>query len=87
MTTYAVHASDPALVVRLKPADGHLRSVIEMIEMIEAGKPCLKIAQQRQAVKKAVTIAKRSLIHNHMEECLDIEGSETDRAELRTIAR
>lgn len=84
MTDFPVHASHPALVARLKRADGHLRAVIEMIE---AGKPCLEIAQQMQAVEKAITNAKRALIHDHMDHCLNVEGSETDRAELRTIAR
>ena len=84
MTTPPVHATHPALIARLKRADGHLRAVIEMIE---AGKPCLEIAQQMQAVEKAVTNAKRALIHDHMDHCLDVEGSETDRAELRAIAR
>lgn len=78
------HASHPAIVDRLKRADGHLRAVIEMIE---AGKPCLEIAQQMQAVEKAIANAKRALIHDHMDHCLDAEGSETNRAELRTIAR
>jgi DNA-binding FrmR family transcriptional regulator len=84
MTTHPVHASHPALIARLKRADGHLRAVIEMIE---AGKPCLEIAQQMEAVEKAITNAKRALIHDHLDHCLDVEGSETDRAELRTIAR
>ncbi len=84
MTTPPVHATHPALIARLKRADGHLRAVIEMIE---SGRPCLEIAQQMQAVEKAVTNAKRALIHDHMDHCLDVEGSETDRAELRTIAR
>ncbi|KIN74272.1 metal-sensing transcriptional repressor [Sulfitobacter guttiformis] len=84
MTTNPVHATHPALIARLKRADGHLRAVIDMIE---AGKPCLEIAQQMQAVEKAVTNAKRALIHDHMDHCLNVEGSETDRAELRTIAK
>ena len=84
MTDSRVHTSHPALVARLKRADGHLRAVIEMIE---AGKPCLEIAQQMQAVEKAITNAKRALIHDHMDHCLNVEGSETDRAELRAIAR
>ena len=84
MTTHPVHATHPALIARLKRADGHLRAVIEMIE---ADKPCLEIAQQMQAVEKAITNAKRAMIHDHMDHCLDVEGSETDRAELRTIAR
>jgi DNA-binding FrmR family transcriptional regulator len=40
-----------------------------------------------QAVEKAITNAKRALIHDHMDHCLDAEGSETDHSELRTIAR
>ncbi len=84
MSAPHVHASHPALIVRLKRADGHLRSVIEMLE---TGKPCLDIAQQLQAVEKAVTNAKRALIHDHVHHCLDTEGSETDRAELKAISR
>ena len=79
-----VHASHPALIARLKRADGHLRAVIEMIE---AGKSCLEVAQQLQAVEKAVANAKRVLIHDHMDHCLDAEGSDPVRAELRAITR
>jgi DNA-binding FrmR family transcriptional regulator len=79
-----LHATHPALIARLKRADGHLRAVIEMIE---AGKPCLDIAQQLHAVEKAVVNAKRALIHDHMDHCLDAEHSEQDRADLKTIAR
>ena len=79
-----VHATHPALIARLKRADGHLRAVIEMLE---AGKPCLDVAQQLQAVEKAVTNAKRALIHDHVDHCLDTEGSDTDRAELKAISR
>jgi len=84
MSDSHVHASHPALIARLKRADGHLRSVIEMLE---AGKPCLDVAQQLQAVEKAVANAKRALIHDHMDHCLDTEGSDTDRAELKAISR
>lgn len=77
-------ATHPALIARLKRADGHLRAVIEMIE---AGKPCLEIAQQLHAVEKAVVNAKRALIHDHMDHCLDTEHAEQDRADLKTIAR
>ena len=84
MTSSHRHASHPAVIARLKRANGHLRSVIGMIE---AGKPCLEVAQQLQAVEKAVANAKRELIHDHMDHCLDADGSETDRADLRAIAR
>jgi uncharacterized protein len=66
------HTSHPQIIARLKRAEGHLRSVIEMIE---AGKPCLDLAQQLHAVESAVGNAKRVLIHDHIEHCLD--GSET----------
>ena len=52
----------------MKRAAGHLASVVEMIE---AGRPCLDIAQQLQAVEAAVTKAKRTLIHDHLDHCLE----------------
>jgi len=84
MTKSHVHATHPALIARLKRADGHLRAVICMIE---DGKPCLEIAQQLQAVEKAVANAKRALIHDHMDHCLDEDHSPADRDELKAIAR
>ena len=84
MTKPHVHATHPALIARLKRADGHLRAVIGMIE---DGKPCLEIAQQLQAVEKAVANAKRALVHDHMDHCLDEDHSPADRDELKAIAR
>ncbi len=84
MTEPHVHASHPAVIARLKRADGHLRAVIGMIE---EGKPCLDVAQQLQAVEKAVASAKRALIHDHMDHCLDEDHSPADRDELKAIAR
>ncbi|MBD8065171.1 metal-sensing transcriptional repressor [Devosia sp. PTR5] len=63
-----VHASHPDIVKRLKRAGGHLNSVIAMIE---SGKPCLDIAQQLHAVEKAITQAKKALIHDHLDHCLE----------------
>lgn len=62
------HESHPDIVKRLKRAEGHLRSVISMIE---DGKPCLDIAQQLHAVEKAITNAKRTLIQDHLDHCLE----------------
>jgi DNA-binding FrmR family transcriptional regulator len=84
MTKPHVHATHPALVARLKRADGHLRAVIDMIE---AGKPCLEMAQQMQAVEKAIANAKRALIHDHLDHCLDVEHSTANRDELKAISR
>ncbi len=62
------HASHPEIAVRLRRAEGHLRSIIAMIE---AGRPCLEVAQQLLAVEKAVAQAKKTLIHDHINHCLD----------------
>ena len=64
MTETPIHASHPDLVKRLKRAEGHLRHVIGMIE---AGRPCTEIALQLQAVERAITTAKRTLIHDHID--------------------
>lgn len=62
------HQSHPLIVKRLKRVTGHLNAVIEMIE---AGRDCLDIAQQMHAVEKAVTEAKRTLIRDHLDHCLE----------------
>lgn len=63
-----VHASHPAIIKRLKRAGGHLAKVVEMIE---AGRPCLDIATQLQAVESAIASAKRTLVQDHLDHCLD----------------
>ena len=62
------HASHPEIVKRLRRAEGHLRSVTAMIEH---GKSCLDVAQQLHAVEKAIAQAKRTLIHEHLDHCLE----------------
>jgi uncharacterized protein len=73
------HINHPAIVRRLKRADGHLQKIIEMIE---AGKPCVQLAQQLQAVEshprladrppqRAIENAKKALIHDHIGHSLD----------------
>jgi uncharacterized protein len=61
------HQSHPAIIKRLKRANGHLRGVIDMIE---AGRPCADIAQQLHAVEKAISAAKKTLIRDHLDHCL-----------------
>ncbi|MES2057215.1 MAG: metal-sensing transcriptional repressor [Pseudomonadota bacterium] len=82
------HESHPAIVKRLNRAGGHLRSIVEMIE---AGRSCVDVAQQLHAVEKAVASAKRALINDHIDHCLahaeasDGVGSAVE--EFRTISK
>lgn len=61
------HQTHPDIVKRLKRAEGHLRSVIAMIE---EGRPCLELATQMHAVERAIAQAKRTLIEDHLDHCL-----------------
>lgn len=69
----STHASHPEIIKRLKRAEGHLRSITGMIE---AGRPCLDLAQQLHAVEKAISEAKKTLIRDHLDHCLeDVAGT------------
>jgi len=39
--------------------------------MIGEGRACLELAQQLHAVEKAIANAKRTLIHDHIDHCLE----------------
>ena len=60
--------SHSAIARRLKRANGHLETIIEMIEK---GRPCAQIAQQLQAVESAIENAKKALIHDHISHSLE----------------
>ena len=62
------HETHSEIIKRLKRAEGHLKSVIAMID---GGRPCLDIAQQLHAVEKAISQAKRTLIQDHLDHCLE----------------
>ena len=76
------HPSHPAILARLKRAEGQLRAAIGMID---GGLPCLDVAAQRRAVECAVAEAKRTLIFDHMDHCLD-GAAPADLAKLKAIA-
>lgn len=71
MTEPHAHATHPAIIARLKRAEGHLRHVITMMQN---DNPCADIATQLHAVERAVCEAKRALIHDHIDHCLS-EGA------------
>ncbi|QXI26580.1 metal-sensing transcriptional repressor [Pseudomonas vanderleydeniana] len=84
------HQSHDAIVKRLKRAEGHLRSIVAMIE---SGRACVDIAQQLHAVEKAVCQAKRTLIQDHIDHCLEhtvsalASGEQAPLEEFRQITK
>ena len=64
----STHSSNPAVVKRLRRAEGHLRSITAMLE---DGRSCVEIAQQLQAVESAIHMAKKALVHDHIDHCLE----------------
>lgn len=62
------HHDTPDIIQRLKRAEGHLRTVIVMMQ---EERNCLDIAQQLHAVEKAITNAKKILIHDHIRSCIE----------------
>ena len=75
-----------AIAKRLKRANGHLETIIEMIE---EGRPCTDIAQQLRAVEGAIENAKKALIHDHLGHSLRASGMKGQAAlkDFRAIAK
>ncbi|HKJ82931.1 MAG TPA: metal-sensing transcriptional repressor [Mariprofundaceae bacterium] len=63
-----IHSSHPDIIKRLKRADGHLKAIVGMLE---EGRGCLDIVQQLQAVESAISKAKKTLAHDHIDHCLE----------------
>jgi uncharacterized protein len=73
----------PEIATRLKRAQGHL---LRVIEMLEAGRPCMELSQQLHAVEKALANAKKELIKDHIHHCMQ-EASEAMPREVRELIR
>ena len=68
MADQHLHTAHPDVVKRLKRANGHLQNVIAMME---GGRACIDIAQQLHAVERAISAAKKLVIHDHLDHCLE----------------
>jgi DNA-binding FrmR family transcriptional regulator len=77
-----VHQTHASIARRLKRAEGHLRHVIEMIE---DQRPCLDLAQQLHAVERAIGQAKKTLIHDHVDHCLDSAANGRGKTTRRVV--
>jgi DNA-binding FrmR family transcriptional regulator len=73
----------PEIAKRLKRAHGHLARVIEMVE---AGRPCMELSQQLHAVEKALGNAKKELIKDHIHHCME-ETSEAMPREVKEFIK
>lgn len=76
------HLTHPDILKRLRRVEGHLRGVIEMIE---SGRPCVDVAQQLQAIESAVSKAKKVLIHDHIDHCLEEVNSPATKSERKSM--
>lgn len=79
MTTHTTH---PDVFKRLKRAYGHLYSILQMVE---GGRDCLDIAQQLLAVENAISKAKKQLVHDHIDHCLEQAVSKGKHSTQETI--
>ncbi|EME01392.1 metal-sensing transcriptional repressor [Pseudomonas stutzeri] len=77
------HQSHSDIIKRLKRAEGHLRSIVGMIEV---GRPCVDLAQQLHAVEKAVCQAKRTLIQDHIDHCLEHALAATEQGDTTALS-
>lgn len=81
------HAASPAIVNRLRRAQGHLAAIVKMVE---EGRDGLAIAQQMQAVVGALENAKTLLVTDHIEHHLEEAVgplSQDARAEVARLSR
>jgi DNA-binding FrmR family transcriptional regulator len=77
-----LHSTHPEVIKRLRRAAGHLRTTLAMLE---AQRSCLDIAQQLHAVEKAIAAAKKTLIHDHIDHCLEQAGDAGSKASRATL--
>jgi DNA-binding FrmR family transcriptional regulator len=83
MKSQSPHHHHDDISRRLKRAAGHLHKIIDMID---EERSCLELAQQLQAVEKAISQAKKTLIHDHIDHCLE-DGSKADIKEFKEITK
>jgi DNA-binding FrmR family transcriptional regulator len=72
-----------AVVLRMKRAQGHLASVIRMIE---EGSDCEDVLTQLAAVNKALSRSSFAIVATGLQQCLT-NGADNDEAELRKMEK
>ena len=78
------HATTPEIIGRLRRAEGHLAAVVRMVT---EGRDGLVIAQQLQAVIRALEKSKQAIIHDHIDHHLgEIAGPLTPELQEKLAA-
>ena len=62
------HASNPEIIKRLNRTIGQLQTIVRMID---EHRSCPEVAMQLHAAEKAISQAKKTFIHNHIENWLE----------------
>ena len=78
----AMHRTHKDVVNRMRRATGHLQTITGMVE---SGRDCADVAQQLHAVIRALEAAKSTLIHDHIEHCLEDAIGPVSRQQRVTI--
>ena len=82
MAKATIHRTHPEILQRLKRAHGHLSTTLTMLE---EERPCLDLAQQLHAVERAISAAKKALIHDHIDHCLEQAGNGSSGAQRSAL--
>jgi hypothetical protein NreA len=72
MTKQHIHETHVQTVKRPKRAEAHLRCVVERFD---DGRSCLELAQQVNATEKAITKAKRTVLHDYVDTCFEVAAN------------
>ena len=76
--------SKEKIVARLKSVEGHVRSIIEMVERDTY---CIDVLQQTRAVTSAVARVEMLLLERHLQHCVQTAVRSDDKKERARVLR
>jgi DNA-binding FrmR family transcriptional regulator len=72
------------ILARLRSVEGHLRSIIEMVQ---ADTYCIDVLQQTSAVRSAISKVETILLQRHLEHCVQRGSRSGDAKEREQVLR
>ncbi len=76
--------SKDKIVARLKSIEGHVRSIVDMVERDTY---CIDVLQQTRAVTSAVTKVEALLLERHLQHCVQTAVRSDDKKERERVLR